>query len=83
VTLLEQAMTATARDDESSADLAECEGHTQLSLAQALWATGVRASRIADLARSAADAYRRAKDDDRARDAEAWLDAHLTNLKVQ
>jgi tetratricopeptide (TPR) repeat protein len=73
--LLEKALMVAAHLEESSADLDHCRGRTQASLARALWATGVRSPRVAELVQASADSFRRAHDEGRAREIEAWLEA--------
>jgi hypothetical protein len=44
-----------------------------------MWSSGARSSRGGDLARDAAESYRRATYDDDAREVELWLTTHPTN----
>jgi tetratricopeptide (TPR) repeat protein len=76
VRVLERGLAVSSSVEESSGEFEAIRAQIRFSLAQALWQTGVRIARVGELARVAVEAYRRAGDEDGAREAEAWSGAH-------
>ena len=78
VRVLERGLTVMGSIEETSGEVEAYRGQTRFALAQALWLTGVRAARVGELARASVESFRQARDEDRAREAEAWVAAHAS-----